>query len=453
MINGLSNVNTIKNKITKMKKLAFIMMISLISATGFAQGKYGTDSVKCVQNLSLYRDYYKQKVYDDAYKYWSIVYNICPASSEKMYVEGVNLVNRLIKKNSKNPELKEAYIDSLLMIHDQRIKYFGGPGKTEKIEGRKATYMLKYRSSQPEKILPIIEHSIQGRGNKSEAGTVVTYMNTIILLEKKGLKTKEDVVESFGRMNDILAHNITKYAAKEKIQKYYIQAEESVNGIASPYLSCDVLVEMANKSFEENQEDQAWLEKTANILDKKNCTDAPIFFTIAKKLHATNPSSVSAEKMGIMSLKTKKYQEAIDFFKQAIEMNEDQSKTADYHIALASAYSSMGSYSAARAEARKAANLKSGYGLPYIMIGDWIASSSSCGGEDACVQKAIYWLAVDYYNKAKSVDPSVTGTANQKIATYKKYFPTKEDCFFGGTKEGDMVSIGCWIGESTKARF
>ena len=87
------------------------------------------------------------------------------------------------------------------------------------------------------------------------------------------------------------------------------------------------------------------------------------------------------------------------------------------------------------------------------MIGDMIAGSSSCGGEDACKQKAIYWLAVDYYNRAKSIDPSVAGKANQKIATYKKYFPTKEDCFFGGTKAGDVINIGCWIGESTKARF
>ena len=69
------------------------------------------------------------------------------------------------------------------------------------------------------------------------------------------------------------------------------------------------------------------------------------------------------------------------------------------------------------------------------------------------MQKAIYWLAVDYLNKAKSIDPSVADKANSKIASYKKYFPTKEDCFFKGIKEGQTVEVGCWIGESTKARF
>lgn len=170
-------------------------------------------------------------------------------------------------------------------------------------------------------------------------------------------------------------------------------------------------------------------------------------------MHVSNPSSVSAEKMGIMSLKNKEFGAAESFFQQAIDLAQDETKKADYYIELAEAQRSAGKFGQARTNARKAASLKGGWGLPYLMIGDMIASSSSCGGEDACAQKAIYWLAVDYYNKAKSIDPSVAGKANGKIATYAKYFPTQEDCFFGGTKAGDTVNIGCWIGESTKARF
>lgn len=431
-----------------MKRLAIVAITLLIAFQGEAQEKYGADSVKCVQNLSLYRDYYKQKMYDDAFKYWHIVYNICPASSERMYVDGTNLMDYKIKKAA-NEEAKQAYIDTLMMVYDQRIENFGKEGF---VLGRKGTDMLRYRSDQPEAVFNTLGKSIELQGNSSEAGAIVSYMNALVLLEKAGTKTTADVVSGFGKMSDILAYNIKKYEGKNT-QSYYIKAQESVEGLASPYLSCDILIEMANKNYEENKENQEWMERTADILDKKGCTDAPIFFTIAKKLHATNPSAVSAEKMGIMSLKTKKYQDAVDYFKQALEMNKQEDKKVDYYIELAQAYSSMGSYAAARTNALKAAELKSGYGLPYLMIGDMIASSTSCGGSDACAQKAIYWLAVDYYVKAKSVDPSVSETANSKIASYKKYYPTKEDCFFGGTKEGDTVEIGCWIGESTKARF
>ncbi len=167
------------------------------------------------------------------------------------------------------------------------------------------------------------------------------------------------------------------------------------------------LIKMANEGYEQNKADASWMERTANILDKKGCTDAPIFFTIAKELHASNPSSVSAEKMGIMSLKGKEYGAAENFFQQAINLAQDETKKADYYIELAQSQSSAGKYGPARTNARKAASLKSGWGLPYLMIGDMIAGSSSCGGEDACKQKAIYWLAADYYAKAKSIDPSV----------------------------------------------
>jgi tetratricopeptide (TPR) repeat protein len=448
-------VYTEKIRLTKqremMKKIGiFSIIVLLASTTSFAQGgKYGEDSVKCVQNLSLYRDYYKQKVYADAYKYWKKVFTICPASSERMYVDGVNLLRNKIGAAKTNEE-KQAYVDTLLMVYDQRIANFGGEGS---VLGRKGTDMLRYMSNQPEKVYETLDKAIQLEGKGAEAGAIVSYMNAVVLLEKAGKKTPGDVVEVFGSMSEVLAHNIAKYDGR-KTQEYYIRAQESVESVASPYLSCEILEEMANKNYEKNKTDAKWMERTADILDKKGCTDAPIFFTIAKELHQSNPSAVSAEKMGIMSLKNKNFKEAESYFTQALEMATDESKKADYYIELAQAQSSMGSYSAARSNARKAAQLKANYGLPYIMIGDMVAASASaCPNEEACKQKALYWLAVDYYNKAKSVDPSVTGNANSKIASYQKYFPTKEDCFFGGTKEGDSIEIGCWIGESTKARF
>jgi len=431
-----------------MKRLGLLMIVALMAGSLFGQ-KYGADSVKCIENLSLYKDYYKQKMYNDAYTYWKVAYDICPASSEKMYVDGVNLLRRREKK-AKTQEQKDQIIDSLITVYDRRKVNFGS--NKGRVDGRKGTDLLRYKSDQPELPFAVLESAINEGGNYAEAGTIAGYMTAAVLMAKADKKTPEDVVKIFGQLSDILAHNIAKYEGK-KTQTYFIKAQESVSDLASPYLSCEVLVKMANNGYEKNKSDGAWMERTAEVLDKKGCTDAPIFFTIAKEMHASNPSSVSAEKMGIMSLKNKEYGAAETFFQQAIDLAQDETKKADYYIELAQAQSSAGKYGAARTNARKAANLKGGWGLPYIMIGDMIAGSSSCGGADACVQKAIYWLAVDYYNKAKSIDPSVTSKANGKVATYKKYFPTKEDCFFGGTKAGDSVSIGCWIGESTKARF
>ena len=95
-------------------------------------------------------------------------------------------------------------------------------------------------------------------------------------------------------------------------------------------------------------------------------------------MHANNPSAVSAEKMGIMSLKNKQYDEAESYFGQAIELAQDETKKFQYYIELAQAQSSKGAYSKARSSARKAAELDKSQGLPYLMIGDMIAGSSFC---------------------------------------------------------------------------
>ena len=418
----------------------------------YGQGKYGADSIKCITNLSLYRDYYKQKAYEDAYKYWKVAYTICPASSERMYSDGISIVKNKIK-TAASKEVKNAYVDTLLLVYDQRIANFGKEGYNL---GRKGTDMLRYAPDRREETYQVLRKSIEMQGDLSGAAAIVSYLSVMVEMEENEADasvTEDDVVEAFTRSSAYIAKNIAKYEG-QKNQEYYIKAQENIENIASPYLNCDILVKMANDNFENKKDDAGWLERTADLLDRKKCSDAPIFFKIAKKMHADNPSAVSAEKMGIMSLRNKKYSDAVDFFKQAIEMAGQGDKLADYYVELAQAQISSGSYSSARSSARKAAELRSGFGLPYILIGDMIASSSStCSSDDQCKNKAIYWLATDYYQKAKSIDASVAETANQKIATYKKYYPTKEDCFFGGTKEGDSVEIGCWIGESTKARF
>lgn len=432
-----------------MKKISLLFAVLMMSSIGFAQGKYGADSAKCVRNLSLYRDYYKQKSYEDAYKFWKIVYTICPASSERMYVDGANLVEYKLKKAATDEE-KKAYVDTLKMVYDQRIENFGKEGY---VLGRKGTDMLRYDQQNIEEVYATLKKSIDLEGNKSGAGAIFSAMNAAVIMERKSKLEEVEVVAMFGQLSDILGAAIARYEGK-KTQEYYLRAQESVEKVAAPYLNCDILVKMANDNYEKNKENADWMERTANLLDKKGCIDAPIFYTIAKQMHSGNPSAVSAEKMGVMSLKNKKYQDAVNYFKQAIELAQDDKKMADYYIELAQAYSSMGSYSAARQNARKAAELRPGYGLPYIMIGDMIAgSSSACNIDDACKKKALYWLATDYYQKAKSVDPSITEKANNKIASYQPYYPTKEECFFLGIKDGDTVEIGCWIGESTKARF
>ena len=70
MIN--QNNNTYMKKVT----LAIFAIAALLmsSTNAFAQGKWGPDSAQCITYMSYYKEYYKQKAYDDAIRNWRKAY-------------------------------------------------------------------------------------------------------------------------------------------------------------------------------------------------------------------------------------------------------------------------------------------------------------------------------------------------------------------------------------------
>ena len=90
-------------------------------------------------------------------------------------------------------------------------------------------------------------------------------------------------------------------------------------------------------------------------------------------------------------------------------------------------------------------------GDAYLLIGDAIASSAVSCDDGKLGTAGAYWLATDYFAKAKSVDSSVADKANQKIASYSKQFPLKTDIFFNNLNNGDTYTVACF-GETTTVR-
>ena len=99
--------------------------LALSGTDVFAQGKWGADSAECIKYMSYYKEYYKQKAYDEALPNWRKAYAICPATaSQNMLIDGTSLLRRLIAKNASNAAYKDALVDSLLTLHDTRAKYY-----------------------------------------------------------------------------------------------------------------------------------------------------------------------------------------------------------------------------------------------------------------------------------------------------------------------------------------
>ena len=73
--------------------------------------------------------------------------------------------------------------------------------------------------------------------------------------------------------------------------------------------------------------------------------------------------------------------------------------------------------------------------------------------KDELQQKAVFWIAVDQFITAKTIDTSKTIEADELINRYSQYFPNAEVAFFYGVHEGQEYTVGCWINEKTIVRI
>ncbi len=429
-----------------MKKIVLILVGLIISSvTSFAQPNYGAtpeDSVKCIESL-IYKDYLKHDP-KLALNLWRVAYKVCPQSQKSLYINGADLYKDLANK-AKEEAQKEAYLDTMFSIYDKRIEMFGQKGF---VLGLKGQAMLVNRPKEKQLTFDLLSQALALTKNKTQSGTLVATMFAVINLEKTGKKSKEEVVEMFEKTIAVCEANKNNVKGGDR----YIKAQEKIQNVTSPYLDCEVLVPLAEKNFEANQENVDWLRRTTKLLKSKKCYEAGIFSKVAESYFKLEPSASAAEGMGKLFLGKKDFDKAIEFFKKALDMAETDEEKAEYSFSIAQAYSYGKNFSQAKSYALKASGLKNGWGEPYLLIGDCYAQSASSCDDGELGKYGVYWAAVDKYSKAKAIDASVASEANRKIASISSRFPTTQDVFFYTKKSGDPYTVGCWINESTTIR-
>lgn len=261
---------------------------------------------------------------------------------------------------------------------------------------------------------------------------------------------------------------ISDYAQQDK-QKAVDFAEELEERFSDNPEITSIVTQTRNALFRTPEERMAFLEdqlaKNPDDLEivnelfsiYRNLGEREKMYELGERLLEMEPSPTVYRQIAQMRLGDAEYEEAFELYQRAIEMPGAEPKAEDYYN-MGIAQQNMGSLARARTYFRQAAEVNPNFGRAYIAIGDLYAQAvSECGGAAMSRDdKAVYWLAVDYYQRAKQADPSVASAADQKINTYRRYFPTEEEKFFNNWAAGQRVSInsGCysWIGETTTVR-
>jgi hypothetical protein len=432
---------------------------------------------------SIYRQALKAEDYNTAFEYWQKAFNAAPSADGNRdfhFTDGVKLFTHKMK-NATSDDEKKMYKAKILSLYDDCVSCYKArsvkltkcatdscyDGRIGYVLGRKGFDMYYNLNSPYSQNFSVFSEAVEKAGNGTEYIVLTPFASITVYQFSKEQITKEEARDIHTALNKIADYNIENNA---KYSAYYKQAKDAMNAqfaqIERQIFDCEYFKAKLRPEYEANPENPEIIKQTLAILKGQGCDlSDPLVAEldvkwkkyasaendrIMREFEETNPG-VKANRL----YKEEKFSEAIDEYKKAIELESDAGKQAGYYFSIASIeFRKMSSYQSARANARKAANLRPGWGAPYSLIGDMYAKSArNCG--DSWNQRLAILAALDKYSYAKSIDPNpdMVTDVNRKLGIYRQSMPNQEDGFMRGFKKGQTATVGCWIGETVKVRF
>lgn len=406
---------------------------------------------------TLEKQFYDQKDYKSALTSWRKLYKTYPKSTMNIYLHGLNMYQSMIE-NTSDRKTKDLYIDTLMQVYDKRIKHFDQKGFNL---GREGTDYIKYKLLDNDNLSDAAVTAIMKKGYnylsesvklqelESEAPVLILLMQSTNRLFGLGELTKANVVENY----DLVSKIANNYLEKDPTSQNFITARNAIDQVfqSSGAADCEALISIYEPKFDQIASNIEDLKKVIRLLDRQNCDASPLFAKASEKLYELEPSPEAAYNMARLFVKAGKLDKAESYYKQAVASEKDPMNLSKYYIELGKM-----SFNSKPQEARgffkKAIENNPNSGTAYMFLANLYANNSKSYGENDFEHTFVFMVAVDYYSKAKRVDPTVEAEANEKISLYSQYFPSKEDIFFNGLTVGQSISVGSWIGESTTLR-
>jgi len=427
-----------------MKKLAivFLTLSSIcLGSTAFAQGKYGPDSLKCVTNLSFYKEYFKTNNYDEAMPSWRNAYKYCPpTANQTMLIDGAALIRNMIKKNASNATYRAALVDTLMTLHDTRAKYY--PKYAVTALNNKGQDLFNYVKNDPKKLYDGFEGIIAANQTDVRPTILLFDLQAAIDLFQKEELDAESVINLYQRNNDLL-EKMTPANSADKDQVGKVKTDMGTLFASSKVASCESLIELYTPRLAadpDNLQLAQSIVKTMNMTE--NCENNDLFLQAVTTMNKLDPSANSSYYLYRLHGARGNVKEAISYMENALAFEDvDADRKAEWCFDIARFCFKNGENARAFEFATKAAEDEKQAGKAYFLLGN-IWAAARCGGDEIS-RRAPYWVACDYMNKAKAADPSLTDEANRYISQYSVYFPETAEAFMYDITKGQSYTVVC----------
>jgi len=465
-----AKIQLTKFKIMKTKITVLLLALFIGSGYSFAQ-----QDEECMNNLSIFSSYVKNKKYDEAYESWMKVRTDCsPQFNRNVYVGGEKILKHKIKNSTGAEQL--AFVKDLLTIYEGHNKNFASKFALGRTKAKIGNLTYKYRKDlgvTEDAIYKIFDEGYtKDLKNFSDPVALYTYFKLMVKQYDAGKRKPQELFDKYDDVNDKIEEEVgiistklnkliekenagNELTSKEKQRKRsyesyltnYDKISTSVDTEIGNRATCDVLIPLYQKDFEANKNDTKWLQRAMNKMGQKECTDDPMFEKLVAQKNTVQPDASTAYYLGLLNEKKGNNAEAERYYNQAENLETDPLKKWKFVFSRAEKSRKKGAYGKARQLYREALKLNPSNGVPYLRIAGMYAASANNCGDTAFNKRAVFWLAAAEARKAGRVDARLKKTASGTAANYEAKAPSKSD-IFSAANSGSTIRIGCWIGGS-----
>ena len=440
-----------------MKKLLVLTVILFLSSSALqAQSEIAPpDGLPEAAAYSIFYENYKNENYESAIRYGRWIWKGMPQTIEGYSrFELEKNLNRLVTAYSElanekqDPTLRSAYLDTTNMIFE---KVF-----TELESGQYDQFNW---------------HLDRGRFFQENSNFIDNAMTKAAEEYKKAfdLNPEEFTKLAEGYYVQVMIQQMSSEGMKDQalnyIEKASPHAGEKLNSFFDSqrnqlFDSPEERIAFLEEQMQENPEDVEIISELRDMYVQQDMQDKAQ--QLNEKLYELDPSFENTIALADFAVNNANFNNAVRYLKEGLQKAPNDDEKARTALKLSETYLNNSRLEEARRYARQAANLDTDWGRPYIQIASIYAQAvgqCTSGRKMTRDDKVVYWLVLDYLDKARRVDSQVSNTVQRQYQSYQPVTPTTEEKFFKGWEEGDKIAVdgslnSCysWIGETTTVR-
>ncbi len=425
--------------------------------TTFSKSAYPEDALN---EHVIYRGFLRENDLKTAWPHWLKAFELAPAADGKrsiQYTDGVKFYKDFFNKSTDSLE-RVGYVQKIRALYNDAVLCYP---KDDYLQGLLAfdLYYSFRNYASDEEIYTLFKNTIDKNGLHTQAFVLNPFTDLLISQFNQEKITLSEARKYQALVRDILAHGLSDNKEHENfsiVEAYVPVRLEEFEAVEDFYPSSYYV----DRYYPDYQGDSLNCEVVKTVYSRlrwgKLDTNDPRLTRMSQFINreCLDVDQTSSGRQAFNALQEGKFKDAVQLFERAASETDDNGKKSKYHLLIAKIYyAHLKNFSKSRQFALLAAKLDPNSGESYILIGKLYASSGPlCGPGRGWDSQVVTWPAIDKWQIARNIDPTVASEANKLISQYSSYMPNVEEIFQRNLKEGQSFFVGCWIQESTTIR-